>query len=151
MLNDEFEAQVRKRMGNSAFSQWMGLELVSLGEGTSEVRLTLEPHHLNPGGIAHGGVIASLLDVAIGLAHRTQLDHSSAHVTIQLQINYLRAVTAGTITAHGTSVHAGSRTGYGEATLTDESGKPLARATGTFLVLPGGVEDLKRTLALDGE
>lgn len=151
MLSEEIQAKMRRRVEGSDFSQWMGLELVSLGEGTSEVRLQLEPHHLNPGGIAHGGVIATLLDMAIGLANRTQLGFSKTHVTIQLQINYLRAVTQGTITARGTSVHAGSRTGYGEAVLVDEAGTMLARATGTFLNLPRGGADLIRKPALDGE
>jgi uncharacterized protein (TIGR00369 family) len=137
MADNSLEEQIRSRMRDGAFAKWFGLELVSLGDGTSEVRLELQPHHLNPGGIAHGGVIASLLDSAIGLAHRTKLGLDVSHVTIELKINYLRAAWPGTIVARGTAVSSGQRVGYGEATLTDEAGETLARASATFLVVRG--------------
>ena len=42
---------LRKRVRDSAFHQWAGLDLTSIGAGTAEVGLALEPHHLNPQGI----------------------------------------------------------------------------------------------------
>src|SRR5438445_9082867 len=98
----------------------MGLELVSIDDGTSELRLKLEPHHLNPGGIAHGGVVAAMLDVAAGLAHRSKLGPDATHVTVQLHINYMKAVRSGMVTARGVSLQTGRRVGYSEATLYNE-------------------------------
>ena len=54
-------------------TRWAGLELVSVEVGEVEVALPLKPHHLNPGGILHGGLIATLADTAIGLAVRSAL------------------------------------------------------------------------------
>ncbi|HJT37968.1 MAG TPA: PaaI family thioesterase [Actinomycetota bacterium] len=140
MLDPATESAMRARFVDADFARWMGLELVSLGEGTSEIRLKLEPHHLNPGRIAHGGVIAGMLDVAAGLAHRTKLGPDATHVTVQLHVNYLKAVGAGTITARGTSLQTGRRVGHAEATVFDDEDRMLARASATFLIVqPGSV------------
>lgn len=142
MIDASLERAIRARFTAARFTEWMGIELVSLDHGTSEIRLNLEAHHLNPGGIAHGGVIASMLDIAIGLAHRTQLGMEATHVTVQLHVNYLRPARAGTLIARATSVRSGKRVGYGEATLHGDDDETLARASATFLVVSG---------ALDGE
>ena len=57
MLDPKIESAIRARFADADFSRWMGLELISIDDGTSELRLKLEPHHLNPGGIPAGGGI----------------------------------------------------------------------------------------------
>lgn len=136
MLEEEFATAVQQRFQASAFNEWFGTELVRFGDGEIEVSLVLKDHHLNPGGIIHGGVIASLLDIAIGLALRTRLPVEFAHVTTQLHINYLKPCRSGRVTAIGTAIHQGRRTGYGEATLVDDRDRMLARASGSFLIFP---------------
>jgi len=136
VLDPEFERGVRARIRSSSFANWMGFELVGLEPGASELRLMLRPEHLNPGGIAHGGVIASLLDSAIGLALRTQLSAEATHVTVNLSVSYIRPVRAGRLTARGRSVHGGERVGYGEGDLLGEDDRLLARGSATFLVVP---------------
>jgi len=135
MLDPELERAMRERFGAAAFAKWMGLELGALDEGSSEVLLQLEPHHLNPGGIAHGGIIAGLLDAVIGLAQRTLLGMGSAHVTLELHVNYLRPARPGLLIARGTAVHRGKRIGYGEATLLDSAEAVLARGSATFMLV----------------
>src|SRR2546421_2969544 len=140
MLDPATESAMRARFTDADFARWMGLELVSLGDGTSEIRLKLEPHHLNPGRIVHGGVVAGMLDVAAGLAHRSKLGPDATHVTVQLHINYMKAVGAGVVIARGVSLQTGRRVGYSEATLFDEDEHLLARASATFLIVtPGSV------------
>jgi len=140
MIDPQLEARIRERLGVSEFVKWFGIELVSLGYGEATLRISLEPHHLNPGGIVHGGVVATLLDGVIGIALRTRLPLDRTHVTLQLQVTYLRSVRTGSITAHGTTVRSGRRVGYGEAELTDEDGTLLARATATYMVLSQPLE-----------
>lgn len=136
MLDPAFEEAVRARIRASLFASWMGLDLTTLDDGTSELRLRVEPHHLNPGGIVHGGVIAGLLDAAIGLALRTRLGADRTHVTVNLSINYVRPCAGGTLIARGRAVHSGDRVGFGEAELLDRDLRLLARATAAFLVVP---------------
>lgn len=140
MLDPALVDAIRARFETADFSQWIGLELVSLDDGASEIRLKLEPHHLNPGGIVHGGVVAAMLDVAAGLAHRTKLGLDATHVTIQLHIDYMKAVRSGVITARGRSLQTGRRVGHSEASLWDEEERQLARASATFMIVkPGSV------------
>lgn len=136
MLDPAFEAQIRGRLTASPFGTWFGVDRVEFGDGTCAMWLPLKEHHLNPGGIAHGGVLATLLDMAIGLALRTTLGPRGAHVTTNLSINYLRAAMPGEICARGTSVHAGGRLSFGEGTLSDAAGRVLARGTASFLNVP---------------
>lgn len=134
VLDPALDRAIRARLRDSKFVPWMGIELVSLDDGASELALVLDEHHLNPGGIAHGGIVATLLDAAIGLALRTRLGMDATHVTVQLHVNYLRPADVGRVVARGTAVHSGSRVGYGEATLLDAADRTLARANGTFMV-----------------
>lgn len=136
MLDPAIEKIIRDRVESSAFAHWMGFTVVSFGDGTSELSLEVKEHHLNPGGIIHGGVIASMLDGAIGLALRTRIGMKRQHVTLQLGVQYLAMARSGIVRAIGTAVHTGTTTGAGEASLLDERGKLLAKATGTFLIVP---------------
>jgi uncharacterized protein (TIGR00369 family) len=145
MLDHEVESSIRARFESAAFSQWMGLELVSIDDGASEIAMRLEPHHLNPGRIAHGGVVAAMLDIAAGLAHRTKLGPDATHVTIQLHIDYIKAVGSGRIIARGSSVKTGRRVGYADSSLYDERDQLLARASATFLIVEPGTVWNERT------
>jgi uncharacterized protein (TIGR00369 family) len=134
-LDQTLESLVRERLRNSAFASWMGITLVGIGDGESELRLDLEPHHLNPGGIVHGGVLATLLDGCIGLALRTKLGLDSEHVTIDLNVHYLAPARAGSLTGRGKAVRTGGRISYGEAQLFTDDGTLVARGAATFLVI----------------
>ena len=134
MLDPDLEARIRERVRDAPFAAWFGMELITLDDGVGELRLELERHHLNPGGIAHGGVAAAMLDAAIGLALRTRIGMDRTHVTLQLNVNYLRPIATGTLVARGQAVRSGERVGYGEGSLEDADGTLLARANATFMV-----------------
>lgn len=141
-LDRAIEEGIRERLGAAVFRRWMGFEVGALGDGESEIRMRLEPHHLNPGRIAHGGVIATLVDAAIGIALRTRLGTERNHVTVNLSVQYLAPAPEGTtITARGKVIHSGARTGYGEAELVRSDGTLVAKGSATFLVVPGPVPD----------
>ena len=127
---------LQERVRRSPFHQWMGMELISVGDGQAELAMDLRPHHFNPQGIVHGGVITALADTAIGLAIRSRLPAGLTHRTAQLTVSFLAKGEGGTLVGRGQSLHLGSRMGYGEAEVTDGDGRLLARATGTFIVLP---------------
>lgn len=121
----------------------MGISLVSIDAGESELRLDLERHHLNPGGIVHGGVLATLLDASIGLALRSMIGMTTDHVTIELDVHYLAPARSGYLIGRGRALRAGGRVSYGEAEVFSDEGKLLAKGSATFLVVqarrPGSV------------
>ncbi len=145
MLDPNLDAAIRARVHDSQFWNWMGMTLNRLDRGESEIRLDLRPHHLNPGGIAHGGVIAAVLDAAAGLAHRTEIGMGASHLTIDLNVNYLKPARSSVLIARGRSLQSGDRIGYAEAVLLDERDAVLARATGTFLIIPATPGDAGET------
>jgi uncharacterized protein (TIGR00369 family) len=81
-------------------------------------------------GTVHGGIIATLLDTAVTFA----LIAGSGHdwVTVDLRVDYLRPVLAGTVTVEGEVLRAGRRVGSARATLRDEAGNECAVGIGTF-------------------
>jgi uncharacterized protein (TIGR00369 family) len=135
-LDERHVEDLKERVRSSAFHQWAGLDLTSVGEGRAEVALNLEPHHLNPQGIVHGGIISTLADTAIGLAVRTELRSGLTHRTAQLNVHFLAKAEGGRLVGLGRSLHVGQRMGYGEGEVLDENGRLLARASATFIVLP---------------
>jgi acyl-CoA thioesterase len=127
---------LKQRVHGSPFHQWAGLELVSVGDGLAELRMELQPHHFNPQGIVHGGIITAVADTSIGLALRSRLRAGLTHRTAQLNVHFLAKGEGTRLIGRGRAIHLGQRMGYGEAEVLDTDGQMLARATGTFIVLP---------------
>jgi uncharacterized protein (TIGR00369 family) len=72
------------------FLEYIGGELMELGEGFSRLGFTIRPHHKQHLGAVHGGAIATLADHCGWYAVISQLDRGYTSVTIELKINYLR-------------------------------------------------------------
>src|SRR6476469_3248874 len=118
----------------SPFYRWTGMRVAGAQPGSVRLALDLGEHHANLQGFAHGGVLATLADAAMGLSIRSALEPGRRHVTIELGVHYLRAVRTGTVTATGRAVRIGREVAYAEAAITDERGTDLARASGTYSV-----------------
>ncbi len=118
----------------SGFYRWSGMRVAAVEPGSVTVALALGEQHANLQGFAHGGILATLADAAMGLSVRSALEPGRRHVTIELGFHYLRAVRTGTVTATGRAVRIGRDVAYAEATITDERGTDLARASGTYSV-----------------
>lgn len=86
----------------------------------------------------HGGWTAAILDTAMALSCLSTLGPDQSFTTLDIRINFLRPVNAGTgeVLATGTVIQAGRKVAYCEAKLTDPQGKLLAHGTGSCLVLP---------------
>jgi uncharacterized protein (TIGR00369 family) len=132
-MREQLEA-LATAVRNSAFYRWSGIELIDAVEGTVTLRLTLEEHHVNIQGFAHGGVLATLADAAMGLAIRSAVEPGRRHVTVAMDVHYLRPVTRGTVTSTGRAVRVGTELGYAEAEVTDERDRTIVRAAGTYSV-----------------
>jgi len=119
----------------------LDFQLAEVEEGRAVFTLQPAEFHYNPIGMVHGGVAATLLDSAMGCAVHSLLPAGVGYTTLELKVNFLRALTrdTGPVRAEGKVLHAGSRTALAEARLVDAAGKLLAHATSTCLILrPGG-------------
>lgn len=93
--------------------------------------------HYNPIGSVHGGVIAALLDTASACAVHSLLPAGTAYTTLELKINYIRAVkvNTGPMRCVGSVINLGRRTGVAEAKLLDAQDRLYAHCTQTCLIL----------------
>jgi uncharacterized protein (TIGR00369 family) len=111
----------------------LGLALVEIEPGRAVFELRADERHHNPMGTLHGGVYADLADAAMGFAYAATLAEGEAFTTVELKINYLRAVRQGTLRAEGKVVKAGATLGYIECEVTDEQGRLVAKSASTCL------------------
>ena len=92
--------------------------------------------HYNPSGVVHGGYAATLLDTAVGCAIHTLLPAGKGYTTLELKVNYIRAMTdkTGPVRAEAKVINLGGQVGIAEGRITDANGKLYAFATTTCLV-----------------
>ncbi|MFZ5942809.1 MAG: PaaI family thioesterase [Bacillota bacterium] len=112
------------------FHEHLDMYIVELSPGQAIMEIPIQNEHLNPQGIAHGGVAFSLADTAMGMAIRT-LNHYS--VTIDMNINFLKPIAkSDNLTAVGRVVSFGKRIIVTEAVLNNKQGEQAAVARGTY-------------------
>lgn len=99
-------------------------------ELTEEVRGAFE-------GSVHGGMLATLADVACAVAAAGTYDsEEEVPVTTDLHVRYYRQPLSGPLTATATLVHSGRRLMTSECSIVDDQNRELARATATFMLVP---------------
>ena len=115
----------------------MGMWITEVSEGCVVFAAEPAEYHYNPLGTVHGGVMATLLDSALGCVVQSMLPAGISYTTVELKVNYLRPITTktGTLYAEGKIIHIGGRIATAEGRLTDAAGKLYAHGTTTCLIL----------------
>ena len=118
---------------NSSFPEVMGTELSSTEEGRAVVSLQAEEWHLNASGTVHGGVVATLIDVAMAEALNTMTEEDEQPFTIEIKVNYMEPAQQGTLTATAQVRKGSKRATIVEAEVVHEdSDEVVAIANGTY-------------------
>lgn len=121
----------------SPFLAQLGIALAERSDGRARLELTVAEPHLRTRGIAHGGVIASLLDTAMGVAVSTKTPAGCFPVTAQLNVNFIRPAWNGEkLEILGDVRHAGRTTAVAMGEIRTESGVLVATSSGTFSFIP---------------
>ena len=120
----------------SPMARLLNIKIAAVDEG--RVTVTAEPALEFENGlrIAHGGFAATLLDTALGCAVNSVMPAGKVFTTLEMKINFTRAVTlqTGTLTCTANVVHAGSRTATAEGRIVDARGKVYAHGTATCIL-----------------
>ncbi len=121
----------------NTIAQTLGYDIGEAASGRVIVTAVPSSIHLNPAGTVHGGLAATLLDSAMGLAIHSKLNKGVGSTTLEFKISLLRPITpeTGLITAEGAVLSLGRRVGTAEGRLTDANGRLLAHGTTTCLIL----------------
>jgi uncharacterized protein (TIGR00369 family) len=135
------------------YVRMLGAEVAELAR--DHVRLVLPYHdeNANRNGTLHGGVIASLVDLAGSLAAWTGSSRG-AHVetsTVDLAIHYLAAAIRCAVFAEARVLRRGREIVFTEVALRSEADKPIARGLLACRALPPASEAQARSPGLDPE
>lgn len=124
------------------FASHLGIRLRTRGEGHATLEADLRPELMNSWESAHGGVIMTLLDIAMAVAARSADPKAAGAVTVEMKTSFI-GTCQGVLVAHGRCIHLGRSVAFCEGEARDAAGKLVARASGTFMVRRerGGGED----------
>src|SRR5919205_4250176 len=83
------------------YAERLGARPGEAADGRATVEFEAAEEHLNPAGTLHGGVLATLVDTAMGLAVRSATGEGDVPATSQLTVTYLRPGKPGRLQATG--------------------------------------------------
>ncbi len=116
----------------------LGMRLIEAEDGRAVFEGNPTAEHYNPFGVAHGGLAATMLDSALGLAVYSTLPAGGAFTTLELKVNLVRAITkdTGPLRAEARILHRGRTVATADADMKDEAGKLYAHASTTCMIFP---------------
>ena len=125
---------MRPPASSGPYAQLLGVNVVRESDEGVELALDATHDHERAGGIVHGGVMMSLLDMAMaGTVFRT-LEPGQRTASVSITTDFLRPATAGRLTAKGTLVRRGATMAFPMGELYDATGKLVARASGVWAI-----------------
>ena len=114
----------------------LGIDFIDAPPGQGCVALDLKPRHLNSWQVAHGGVIMTMLDVAMAIAGRSLDPGARGGVTVEMKTSFLQPGPAGTrLVATGRAFHRSTTMSFCEGEVRDADDRLIAKAIGTFKTL----------------
>jgi uncharacterized protein (TIGR00369 family) len=123
------------------FIHLLGAQLLRFEDGESEIALDIRDELNNSWHVAHGGVVMTLLDVA--MAHATRVPRTPDEgpdprgvVTIEMKTTFMKPAR-GRVTCIGRLLQRSASLCFCEGTVYSAAGERLAHATGTFKFLAG--------------
>jgi uncharacterized protein (TIGR00369 family) len=128
--------RVQELITRGPFHRWLGLKVVAVDDDGIELTATWrEEWVVNPDrGYTHGGVLATLVDLAADWAMVRKLGRGVP--TIDLRVDYHAAAMPGDLTARGKVVRLGGQFSTSEAHIFDAKGKLIASGRGTYFTAP---------------
>lgn len=135
--NPAYIRALQESVRTAPYPALLGMTLADIAIDDCRIELELAERHLQPFGIVHGGVLATLIDTATFWAGFLRLPEDAGLVNVDLKLNYLKAVSRGRLRAEGRCLRPGRQISYTEASVFDEAGELIAHGTSTLMALPG--------------
>ncbi len=136
ILNPNWVRAIKKTTNSCPYFELQGMKIVEMEWGKSKLEIEIQQKHMQPFGVAHGGVFASLIDATGFWSVFSRLDSSVGMTTIDLKLNYIAPVMEGIVFGLGRCIKLGKSIGIGEGRVEDENGRLLAHGTTTVIVQP---------------
>jgi uncharacterized protein (TIGR00369 family) len=99
------------------------------------IGLRIEPRHCNSAGLAHGGLLLSIVDVVLTVGTNFNADISRFLPTVHVDCDFVRGVPLGAwVQGNADVVRVTSGHAFSQLVLADEAGQVFLRASGILLV-----------------
>ncbi len=121
-------APVRTLMRRDRFAARNGVRLAEIGDGYARCTMRLTPEHLNGVGVAQGGALFTLADLAFAACCNS---HGTVAVALDVTITFVRGLAKGTLTAEARELAVSRRVSVCDVRVTDASGALVAAFKGT--------------------
>lgn len=123
--------------GAPIFAEHMPIQVIERGPEGVVLETEFTAPHLNAAGTVHGGILASLFDIAITGAAKASVNNGvgTFGVTLSLTMNFIQPVNPGRARCEGTVIGGGNRTKFVDAKIFDSQGQLTATATSTVRVI----------------
>jgi uncharacterized protein (TIGR00369 family) len=115
----------------------LGIRITSIDPGRAVFSLDTGEHLYNPFGGVHGGVLATVLDSALGCAVQSTLAAGVASTTVDLNVTFVRPATrdTGRLTCEAEIIHSGRKISTARGHVVDDERRIYATGTTTCLIL----------------
>lgn len=128
-MENNFEKVVAHMFEEDLFSQWLGIEILSIREGYAKTKMTVRKEMINGLGIVHGGIAFSLADSTFAFACNNR---NNLSVALDTSINFLKPVhVEDVLIAEAKEIHNGKSTGLYQITITNQRDHIVAMFKGT--------------------
>ncbi|KIL45149.1 PaaI family thioesterase [Jeotgalibacillus soli] len=113
------------------FGRFLGIK--QLDDGTTEMKLGLQNE--NTYGVAQGGSIYTLADIAIGFTILKKLSEDQKVFTLEMKVNFIEKGQGSRLIATPSILRWGKNTVVSECIIVGENGNLVAKALGTFYIV----------------
>jgi acyl-CoA thioesterase len=134
--NEASLSALKTRIENEPIASFLNIKVLEVSPGYAKVTMKMRREFLNFNGVIFGGIISAVADYAFSLAINSL---SMPSLAIQFNIHLLAPTAVDDeLTAEGKVLRSGKRVGISEMTVTSQSGKLIAKATGTTIPILEG-------------
>jgi len=118
------------------FNRTLGIRVASRHRDGVTIELPIRPEFMNKAGVLHGGVSATLVDAAVGIAIGHHFGGSRPATTVELKINYFLPVSGSKVVARSHLIRIGGTVVVGRVDVFDDRKRLAGAALVTYMLLP---------------
>lgn len=111
---------------SSGFDNLVGTRILEASGDRVLAEIEVGPHLLQPFGIVHGGVHATLVETTASIGASLWLGEGGAAMGITNSTDFLRPVSSGTLRIEATPLQRGKTMQLWQVSITDEDSRPVA-------------------------
>ena len=134
--------RIRQSFDKQGFMRTLGASLEAVEPGTVTITCASDERMTQQHGLMHGGVLASLVDVACGYAALTKMPAEREVLTVEFKINFLKPANTDRVIAVGQVIQSGRTLTVCEGTVFDSTRtRVLAKMTATMMAVDAPSRD----------